>query len=345
MPEHIQMGRYNNMLTNFGRNLEARMNAKKGVFLDLDTVDCNDLNLSNLKQALPHWQFHDATSSKQTAARIRDADIVISNKVILDRESLSQATQLKLICVAATGTNNVDLDAACDLGITVTNVAGYATPSVVQHVFALMLALTTRLTDYQQIITDGAWQQSSQFCLLNFPIQELAGKHLGIVGYGELGRAVADVAKAFGMKILIAQRPGGNAQTDRIPLEDLLPQVDVLSLHCPLADNTKNLIGEDELALMKKGALLINTARGGIVDEAALAAALRSGNIGGAGVDVLIQEPPRKGNPLLESGIPNLIITPHIAWASRESRQRLVDELVANIQAFQRGEERNRIIK
>ena len=320
------------------------MSRQKGVFLDLDTVDCGDLDLASLKQILPQWQFHAATRTHETAKCISNATIVISNKVILDRECLSQAKQLRLICIAATGTNNVDLAAAHDLGITVTNVAGYATPSVVQHVFSLMLALTTRLADYSQAVANGAWQQSSQFCLLDFPIQELAGKQLGIVGYGELGQAVASVAKAFGMQVQIAQRPGSSNQPNRIPLEALLSQVDVLSLHCPLAENTKNLIGQKELGLMKKDALLINTARGGIVDEKALVAALRSGEIGGAGVDVLTQEPPAKGNPLLESDIPNLIVTPHIAWASRESRQRLVDELAANIEAYLQGDVRNRII-
>ncbi|MFC1602861.1 2-hydroxyacid dehydrogenase [Pseudomonadota bacterium] len=319
-------------------------NTLNGVFLDLETVDQADLDLSKLKQALPHWQFHAATARNETAERIRDAAIVISNKVILDRDTLHQAKQLRLICIAATGTNNVDLEAAREFGITVTNVTGYGTPSVVQHVFSLMLALTTRLADYNQAVISGAWQQSSQFCLLNFPIHELAGKNLGIIGYGELGRAVAEVAKVFDMKVLITQRPRSDSQTDRIPLAELLPQADVLTLHCPLADNTKNLIGQKELALMKKEALLINTARGGIVDEEALASALRLGKIGGAGVDVLIQEPPVKGNPLLEPDIPNLIVTPHIAWASRESRQRLVDELVANIQAYLQGEVRNLIV-
>jgi len=320
------------------------METLNGVFLDLETVDQADLDLSHLKQALPQWQFYSATTKNKTAERIGNAAIVISNKVVLDRDCLSQTKQLRLICIAATGTNNVDLDAARDLGIAVTHITGYGTPSVVQHVFGLMLALTTRLVDYHQAVADGAWQQSSQFCLLDFPIRELAGKRLGIVGYGELGRAVAHVAQAFGMQVLIAQRPGRVTQADRIPLEELLPQVDVLSLHCPLADNTKNLIGQKELALMKREALLINTARGGIVDEAALATALRSREIGGAGVDVLIQEPPVAGNPLLEPDIPNLIVTPHIAWASRESRQRLVDELVANIEAYLQDEVRNRVV-
>ncbi len=319
----------------------ARLN---GVFLDLETVDRGDLDLSHLKQVVPRQQFHAATAKNEVAGRIRQATVVISNKVVLDRSSLSQAGQLRLICIAATGTNNVDLEAARELGIAVTNVAGYATPSVVQHVFSLMLALTTRLNDYHQLVATGGWQQSSQFCRLDFPIRELAGKRLGIIGYGELGQAVAGVAQAFGMQVLVAQRPAGELQPGRLPLETLLPQVDILSLHCPLAGNTENLIGERELALMKRGALLINTARGGIVDEAALAAALRSGEMGGAGVDVLAQEPPTKGGPLLEPDVPNLIVTPHIAWASRESRQRLVDGLVANIEAFFQGKARNRVV-
>jgi glycerate dehydrogenase len=316
----------------------------KGVFLDLATVDRGDLDLSALRQALPDCQFHDVTTPEQTADRIRDAAVVISNKVMLDRTTLDQASNLQLICVAATGTNNVDLEAAKERGITVTNVVGYATPSVAQHVFSLILALTTRLAEHQHAVSTGAWQRSSQFCLLDYPFRELAGKRLGIVGYGELGHAVARVAEAFGMELLLAQRPGGEPATDRLPLHKLLPQVDVLSLHCPLTENTRGLIDGQALALMRPDALLINTARGGIVDEAALAAALRAGRLGGAGVDVLTREPPSDGNPLLAGDIPNLIVTPHVAWASRESRQRLLNELVANIQAFLGGTRRNRII-
>jgi len=316
----------------------------KGVFLDLATVDRGDLDLFALKQTLPDWQFHNTTDPKETAARIQDAAVVVSNKVILNRPTIEQASNLKLICVAATGTNNVDLEAAKEGGIAVTNVAGYGTASVVQHVFSLMLALTTRLDEHHSAVAAGEWQRSDQFCLLDFPFRELAGKTLGIIGYGELGRAVAQVAEAFGMQILLAQRPGGEPEPGRLPLHDLLPQVDVLSLHCPLAENTRNLISAQELSLMKPDALLINTARGGIVDEMALANALRSGRLGGAGVDVLSQEPPVEGNPLLTGDIPNLIVTPHIAWASRESRQRLVNELVANIQAFVAGQQRNRLV-
>jgi glycerate dehydrogenase len=270
--------------------------------------------------------------------------VVVTNKVVLDRDHLRSTPSLKLVCVAATGTNNVDLEAARELGIAVANVSAYATPAVVQHVFALMLAHATRLAEYRKAVRDGAWARSDQFCLLDYPIRELASLTLGIVGYGELGRGVAKVAEAFGMRVLVAQRPGGPAEAGRLPLADLLPRVDVLSLHCPLTETTRNLIGGAELALMRRDALLINTARGGIVDEWALADALRRGVIGGAAVDVLTVEPPRDGNPLLDPALPNLIVTPHTAWASRESRQRLIDEVAANIHAFAGGTARNRVV-
>jgi glycerate dehydrogenase len=251
---------------------------------------------------------------------------------------LTAARQLRLICVAATGTNNVDLEAAARLGITVCNCQGYSPPSVVQHVFALLLALFTRLPDYHKAVGLGRWQQAEQFCLLDYPIRELAGKTLGIVGYGELGKGVAQLAKAFAMQVLIAQRPGTlEPEEGRIPLPALLPQVDVLTLHCPLTPDTQGLIGEWELALMRRDAVLINTARGGIVDETALAKALRRSALGGAGVDVLSEEPPVHGNPLLAGDIPNLIVTPHSAWGSHESRQRLVEQLVENVQGFVTG--------
>ncbi|MES9873237.1 MAG: 2-hydroxyacid dehydrogenase [Candidatus Sedimenticola sp. 6PFRAG7] len=315
----------------------------KAVFLDLDTVSRDDIDLASLNATPYEWQIHKSTNPGEATGRIRDAELVISNKVVLDSSALEQATALKLICIAATGTNNVDLEKARELGIAVTNVAGYSTPSVVQHVFALILSLTTRLPDYQHALHNGAWQRSEQFCLLDFPIRELQGKTMGIVGYGALGSAVAGIARAFGMEILIAQRPGGEPAEGRLPLHELLPRCDILSLHCPLTGHTADLIGSAELALMKPDALLINTARGGMVDESALASALRAGELGGAGIDVLAVEPPREGNPLLEPGTPNLIVTPHTAWASRESRQRLIDEVAANIQAFQEGEERNRV--
>ncbi len=320
------------------------MGKTTAVFLDLDTIDRSDLDLSGLHRAFPEWRLYGATAPGEVPERLRGAALAVSNKVVLDRAALA-TPGLRLVCVAATGANNLDLAAARERGIAVSNVTGYATAAVLQHVFALILALTTRLPGYQQLIRAGAWQHSTQFCLLDLPIREISGRTMGIVGYGELGRAVARMAEAFGMRVLIAQRPGDpQGHPERLPLTELLPRVDVLSLHCPLADNTRDLIGERELALMREDALLINTARGGIVDEGALARALRDGRIGGAGIDVLRQEPPAEGNPLLAPDLPNLIVTPHIAWASRESRQRLLDEVAENIRAFTAGRPRNRLV-
>jgi len=319
-----------------GKNLQC------AVLLDRDTIDAGgDIDFSALESLFPQWRAHNYTLKLDMPERIAGADVIISNKVMLDEQALRSVPALKLVCVAATGTNNVDLKAAKALGITVCNVRGYATPAVSQHAIALMLALSTRLIDYREAVRAGRWQQARQFCLLDYPIRELAGKTLGIIGYGELGQAVARLGEAFGMKLLVAQRPGGPAEKGRVPLPELLPQVDVLSLHCPLTPQTQNLIGARELALMKRDAILINTARGGIVDEQALVDALRERRIGGAGIDVLTVEPPVNGNVLLDPDIPNLIVTPHSAWASRETRQRLVAEVVANIRAFTEGTPRN----
>lgn len=315
----------------------------QGVFLDRGSVG-NDLDFSSLEGTLEHWSCFDQTSAGEIAGRIRNCEVVVSNKVPLDAPLLEQATALKLICVAATGTNNVDLDTARKRGIPVCNVTAYATPSVVEHVFALILGLTRRLHETRQLIDDGAWQRSDQFCLLDLPMRELAGATLGIVGYGELGRRVAEVAKAFGMEVLIAQRPGTTeALAGRLALEELLPRVDILSLHCPLTPDTAGLIGPAELAAMKPESLLINTARGGLVDEPALHQALIMGTIAGAGIDVLASEPPAGGNILLDRPLPNLIVTPHVAWASRAARQRLLDQVADNIRAWQAGDPRNRV--
>ncbi len=312
-----------------------------GVFLDRDSLDQKDLDFTPLDTCLAHMQYYTASQPNEVQARLANAQVVIVNKVLLTADLLDQAPHLQLINVAATGTNNVDLQAARQRGITVCNCQGYGTASVVQHVFGLILALTTHLLDYQQAVKNGLWQKASQFCLLDFPIRELNGKTLGIVGYGELGRNVAQVAQAFGMRVLIAQRPGSTEIPDgRLPLVELLPQVDILTLHCPLTPQTRHLIGAAELALMRPTALLINAARGGIVDEMALAAALRAGQLAGAGVDVLSEEPPQSGNPLLADDIPNLIVTPHCAWGSREARQRVVHQLAENIVAFYKGQPR-----
>ncbi|MEJ2142122.1 MAG: 2-hydroxyacid dehydrogenase [Gammaproteobacteria bacterium] len=315
----------------------------QGVFLDRKSLDLGDLDFTKFDGAIEKWQYYDETKPDQVLQRIINADVVVSNKVVLDKKILDQATQLKLICVAATGTNNVDLDAAKHNNIQVCNVRAYGTASVVQHVFVLLLSIVRNIPAYTKAVEQGNWQNSKQFCLMDYPIAELTGKVLGIVGYGELGNAVAKVARAFGMKIKIAQRPGSH-DDKQVPLEDLLPQVDVLTLHCPLTPETANLISEHELGLMKPTAILINTARGGIVDELALANALKNGKLAGAGIDVLQIEPPKATNPLLDIKIPNLIVTPHMAWASREARQRIVEQMVKNIHSYQSGNLHNRVV-
>ena len=314
-----------------------------GVVLDLATITTGDIDLGGLDAACRRWIYHRSTAAAEVEERIASAHVVVTNKVALDRTRLAATHALRLICIAATGTNNVDLEAARELGIAVTNVTGYATPAVVQHVFAGILAHTTNLVRYRDAVAAGDWSRSTQFSLLDYPITELAGKRLGIIGCGELGQAVARVAEVFGMQVLIAERPGGGPSPGRLPLTELLPQVHALSLHCPLADNTRGLIGANELSLMRKDAFLINTARGGIVDEAALAEALRRGEIAGALVDVLSVEPPPADHPLLAPDIPNLILTPHVAWASREARQRLTDAVAGNIRAFAAGQPCSRV--
>ncbi|WP_295391378.1 D-2-hydroxyacid dehydrogenase [uncultured Thiodictyon sp.] len=302
-----------------------------GVFLDLASVDRDDLDLGRLTAACDRWAFWPATAPGEIAGRIRAAEVVVTNKCVLDADLLGKAAALRLVCVAATGTNNIDLEAAARLGIAVRNVPGYATAAVVQYVFAAILSHYTRLADYRAAVAAGAWSRAEHFCLLEYPIEEIAGRTLGIVGLGDLGRGVARVAEAFGMRVLIARRDAMDARPGRIALHDLLAQVDVLSLHCPLTAETRGLIGAAELNLMRRDALLINTARGGIVDECALAAALRAGLIGAAALDVLTREPPPPDHPLLAADIPNLSITPHVAWASRGARQRLLDAVADNI--------------
>lgn len=308
----------------------------KGAFLDCDTVSNNDVNLTALIDISDiKWRFYNVTEPGDTDERVRGCDIVISNKAILSAATLASASNtLKLIVVAATGTNNIDLEAARLHNITVCNARGYGTASVVQHVYALILALTTQLPNYMSAVSAGEWNRHPHFCLLNHSIRELDGLTLGIVGHGTLGKGVADAAPAFGLKVIISQRPGGETKPNRYDIDDLLEQSDIVSLHCPLTDHTRNLINRDRLKRMKENAILINTARGGIVNERDLAQALKARDIGGAGIDVLSEEPPRHGNPLLDQDIPNLIVTPHIAWSSRDARQRVVDICANNIKAF-----------
>ena len=314
------------------------MELKRAAFLDLASVYRDDLDLSSLEAAMPEWLWFNKIAANQLAEVLSSVDVVVSNKIVLDEKLLQQAPGLKLICVAATGTNNIDLQAAQKLGIAVCNVRAYATASVVQHVFSLLLSLRTHQAEYRHAVTHNVWAQSEHFCLLDFPVSELQGKTLGIVGYGELGKAVANVASAFGMKVLIAKRNDKDERSDRIALHEMLPMVDVLSLHCPLTEENKHFIAGHELALMKPGAILINAARGGLVDENALLDALINNRLAGAALDVLEQEPPSESNALIHSGLSNLIITPHIAWSSVESRQRLIDGVARNIVAFSAGQ-------
>ncbi|MGJ7459909.1 2-hydroxyacid dehydrogenase [Halomonas sp. MA07-2] len=308
----------------------------RAVFLDRESLDRGDLDLVPVEQVVDTLVSYPQTTSEQVAKRIRGHDIVIVNKVVLDRQALA-ANPPRLICVVATGTNNIDLQACRDLGITVCNSRGYGTDSVAQHALCLMLALSTRLIDYHQGVARADWHRSSQFCLLDYPIQELAGKTLVIVGLGTLGGRVAELGSALGMTVKVAARPGAETDGNREPLETLLPRADVISLHCPLTESTRHLIGEKEIAAMKPTALVINTARGGLIDEHALADALRHGVIGGAGIDVVDGEPPAQDSPLLVEPLPNLIVTPHSAWGAREARQRIVGQLVENIVAWQVG--------
>jgi glycerate dehydrogenase len=317
----------------------------KAVFLDYATVSFHDdLDPTALRQALPGLDLREHTPQGEVAEAVARAEVILVNKLRISREVMERAPSLRLVVLAATGTNNVDLTAARERGIAVCNLRDYCTASVVQHVFGLLLALTQRLREYDGLVRSGAWQRGEQFCLLDFPIRELTGRRLVIVGYGTLGKAVAHAARAFGMEVLVANRPGGERVAGRLDLAQLLPQADVLSLHCPLTPHTQGLIGAAELARMNPDAVLINTARGPLVDAAALVDALRAGRLGGAGIDVLAQEPPVDGSPLLAGDIPNLIVTPHVAWAAREARQRCFDEMAANVEDYRRGGHRGRVV-
>jgi len=318
----------------------------RGVFLDYATVSHHgDLDPSRLVRALPGLELRPQTAQADVARAVAGAGVVLVNKLRIGGDVIAATPTLKLIALAATGTNNVDLETARERGVAVCNLRDYCTASVVQHVMATLLLLTHRLREYDALVRSGAWQKGEQFCLLEYPIRELAGRRLGIVGYGTLGRAVGRAAQAgLGMELAIANRPGGAPQPGRLSLEELLPTVDVLSLHCPLTPATEGLIGARQLSLMKPDAVLINTARGGLIDGAALATALRAGRLGGAAIDVLPREPPVDGDPLLAPDIPNLTVTPHVAWAAREARQRCIDEMAANVEDFFHGGRRGRVV-
>jgi len=321
-----------------------RIDPAKGVFLDLETVDRGDLDRGSLERSLPRWDWHDWTSGREIASRIGGADVVITNKCRLDRTLIEGADRLRLVALAATGTNNVDLEAARDAGVTVCNIRDYCTESLAQHTITLMLNLLTGQPWYGDRVRRGDWSASRQFCLQDRPIREARGLAFGVIGYGSLGRAVAAKAAALGLDVLVAERRGQAPRPGRLAFEEVLRRADVLSIHCPLDDTTRNLVGREELCAMKPDAILINTARGGVVDERALAEGLRAGEIGGAGIDTLSQEPPPADHPLLADDIPNLLLTPHNAWASRSARQAALDQLAAVVSAFGVGQPINVVV-
>jgi glycerate dehydrogenase len=327
----------------------------RSVFLDFGTVSHDDLDTANLERVLPGITLHQASSDAEVDERIAGCEFILTNKLAISRARMRAVPGLRFVGLTATGTNNVDLEAARELNIAVCNIRDYCTVSLVQHVLGVILLLTHRFREYGQAAIDGTWSRSEQFTVPGAPIRELSGKVLGIVGLGTLGKAVAKAAhEALGMRVLVAERPGSKPGRDpdshstigpvRVTLDELLRSADVLSLHCPLTPATTGLIGRRELALMKPDAILVNTARGALVDLEALVAALKGGDLGGAAIDVLPQEPPVDGSVLFEPGVPNLIVTPHIAWAAFEARQRAVDELALNVEDFLRGGRRGRVV-
>lgn len=296
-----------------------------------------------LRALVAHFERFDATRDDELLSRCDGIDAVFTNKCRFDAATFEALPTLKFIGLTATGSDNIDLDAARAHNVAVTNITAYCTQSVVQHVFATLLSLTHKLPEYGASIANADWQRHALPTMLNFPIRELSGLTFGIIGYGELGKGVANVAEAFGMRVLVASRIGAAPSDGRVSLETVLAESDVISLHCPLNEITRHLINSERLKLMKSDAILINTARGGLVDGDALARALREKQLGGAAIDVLDQEPPPEGHPLLDDDIPNLMVTPHIAWAAIEARQRAIEQTAQHFRAFLNGERSNRI--
>ncbi len=311
----------------------------RAVFLDAGSLDTGDLDLDPLRDAVDALSCYGRTATGEVVTHLGDAAIAITNKVVIDQEVLAACPNLQLVCVVATGTNNVDLAAAEARGVRVVNCRDYATATVPQHVLALLLSLVRSLPSYTADVTAGDWQRSPFFCRLDHSIHELAELELGVIGYGNLGRATAELASAVGMSVNIAERADQpQIRGGRLPFDDVLRRSDIVSLHCPLTAATQQLIGRREIGLIGEGGYLINTARGGLLDERAVADALAEGRLAGAGLDVLSEEPPVSANPLLERRLPNLLITPHCAWGSQAARRRVVDQTAANIRAFRAGQ-------
>ena len=310
---------------------------------DIDTVTRGDLSFDYL-ESLGEVTYYSVTAENEVAERIKDSDIVLCNKTPLNRNNLKDAKNLKYIGLFATGYNNIDIEYCREKGITVCNAPSYSTDSVAQLTFALILELTNRVCDYRSLVDKGDWKKSRTFSMFPIPLMELKGKTLGIIGFGSIGARTAEIALAFGMKVLAFNRsPKSSQGVDFVDLDTLLSQSDIVSLHCPLNPQSEKLIDEKAISKMKQGAYLINTARGPIVDENALAKALRSGRLAGAGVDVLCTEPMTEDCPLY--GIPSCIITPHIAWAGLETRERLLGIVFDNIKAFLEGKTINNVAK
>lgn len=313
------------------------------VFLDRESFAAN---IHFASERLPGCEWIDYPQSlpDTVAARIADAEVIVTNKVRIGAGLQAGAGRLRLIAAAATGVDNIDVDAARARRIAVCNVRGYAVTSVPEHVFGLLFALRRNLLNYHRAARDGSWSRSAFFCLHSFPVEDLAGSTLGVIGGGTLGQAVARMGRVLGMRVLIGEQRGVAARAGRTAFDEVLRNSDAVTLHVPLTPQTRGLIGARELAMMKPTAVLVNTARGGVVDETALLAALRAGQIAGAATDVLLVEPPPPDHPLLAADLPNLLITPHVAWASRQAQQQLANEVIENIAAFQCGEPRNRIV-
>ncbi|OOF56547.1 glycerate dehydrogenase [Rodentibacter genomosp. 2] len=283
------------------------------------------------------WIEYPHTSAEQTIERAKNADIVITSKVIFDRNTLAQLPKLKLIAITATGTNNIDLVAAKEFGVEVKNVTGYSSVTVPEHVMGLIFSLKHSLAGWLRDQTSAKWGESQQFCYFDYPITDVRGSTLGVFGKGCLGTEVGRLAQALGMNVLYAEhKEAATCREGYTPFDQVLKQADIVTLHCPLTETTKNLINSETLSQMKKGAFLINTGRGPLVDENALLAALTSGHLGGAAIDVMIKEPPEKDNPLILAAktMPNLIITPHIAWASDSAVTTLVKKVTQSIEDF-----------
>ena len=314
------------------------MNPLQIVVLDRDTLVNRPFEFD-----FPHTlSSYGTTEAHETLARIRGADIVITNKVVISAQAFAENPQLKLVAVTATGVNNVDVEAAKQNGTAVCNIRAYGNESVAEHAFMMMITLMRNLPAYQRDVAAGLWENSPFFCHLGAPMRDLNGKTLAIFGRGNIGKTLAAYAQAFKMNVVFAEHKHAQSVRDGyVSFDEAIRSADVVSLNCPLTPQTANMIGEAELQQMKPGAILINCGRGGLVDEAALVAALKYGQIGGAGFDVLTQEPPRDGNPLLKARLPNLIVTPHIAWASQEAANRLFDILVDNINRFVAGNPQN----